>query len=245
LRLVGKPLHLVAKTKTETAEEGERRFYGRRMGHRLSPRRRKLVETLLPDLRVDLGAAPPQDLAELFSGPGEQVWLEIGFGAGEHLAWQAAHNPGVGILGCEAFMNGVANLLTSIESQALGNVRIHDGDARDLLDWLPDAGLDRIFMLFPDPWPKKRHQRRRLFSRATVAQFARVLRPGGEVRAATDIGDYARAMLLVMQQESAFEWRARRASDWRQRPSDWPQTRYEQKAIRERRTPNFLTFERL
>jgi len=238
-------LHLVPKTKTKSAEQGERRLYGRRKGHRLSPRRRKLVDTLLPELRVDLGAGPPQDLADLFSKPVEQVWLEIGFGAGEHLAWQAARNPGLGILGSEAFINGVAALLTSIESQKLDNVRLHDGDARDLLDWLPDAGLARIFVLFPDPWPKKRHRRRRLFSPATVAQFARALRPGGELRTATDIGDYACAMLVAMQQESAFEWRAERASDWRERPSDWPQTRYEQKALREGRTPYFLTFERL
>jgi len=235
----------VPKTKTKSAEQGERRLYGRRMGHRLSPRRRKLVETLLPELRIDLGAGPPADLAKLFSEPVEQVWLEIGFGAGEHFAWQAARNPSVGLLGSEAFINGVATLLASVESQQLGNVRIHDGDARDLLDGLPDAGLDRIFVLFPDPWPKKRHWRRRLFSPAIVAQFARVLRPGGELRTATDIGDYARAMLLAMQQEPAFEWQARRASDWRNRPSDWPQTRYEQKALREGRTPYFLTFGRL
>ena len=235
----------MSKTKTKSAEQGERRLYGRRMGHRLSPRRRKLVETLLPKIRVDLSSGPPQDLADLFSEPVEQVWLEIGFGAGEHLAWQAARNPSVGLLGSEAFINGVATLLASVESQELDNVRIHDGDARDLLDWLPDAGLARIFALFPDPWPKKRHWRRRLFSPATVAQFARALRPGGELRTATDIGDYGRAMLLAMQKEPAFEWQARRASDWRERPTDWSQTRYEQKALREGRTPYFLIFERL
>jgi len=230
---------------TEPVDQGGRRLYGRRKGHRLSPRRRRLIETLLPELRIDLAAGPPQDLADLFAEPVGQVWLEIGFGAGEHLAWQAGRNPRIGIVGCEAFVNGIASLLGSIESQNLANIRIHDGDARDLLDWLPDAGLARIFVLFPDPWPKKRHWRRRLFSRATVAQFARVLRSGGELRAATDIGDYARAMLLAMQQESAFEWRARRACDWRQRAPDWPRTRYEQKALSEGRIPYFLTFERL
>ena len=230
---------------TEPAEQGGRRLYGRRKGHRLSPRRRQLIETLLPKLRIDLGADPPQCLEKLFAEPVGQVWLEIGFGAGEHLAWQAGRNPTAGLIGGEAFVNGIASLLGSIESQSLANVRIHDGDARDLLDWLPEAGLARIFVLFPDPWPKKRHWRRRLFSPKTIAQFARVLRPGGELRAATDIGDYARAMLLAMQQAPAFEWRARRAGDWRQRGPDWPQTRYEQKALREGRTPCFLTFERL
>ena len=237
-------MHLVTKPKAQPADRGGRRLYGRRKGHSLSPRRRQLIETLLPEFRVDLDAGPPLDLADLFAGPVDQVWLEIGFGAGEHLAWQAARNPRVGILGCEAFINGIATLLVSIESENLTNVRIHDGDARDLLDWLPNAGLARICVLFPDPWPKKRHWRRRLFSAATVAQFARVLRPGGELRAATDIGDYARAILLAMRDEPAFKWTARRADDWRERAPDWPQTRYEQKALREGRTPYFLTFER-
>lgn len=228
----------------EPLEQADRRFYGRRKGHRLSPRRQRLLETLLPGIRIDLSAPAPGQLAELFGGAPE-VWLEIGFGAGEHLSWQAVHNPSIGILGCEPFINGVASLLCAIEESQFANVLIHDGDARDLLEWLPSGGLSRIFVLFPDPWPKKRHWRRRLFSEATTAQLARVLAPGGELRAATDIGGYASAILLAMQREPAFAWRARRAGDWRQRPADWPQTRYEQKALREDRTPYFLSFERL
>lgn len=226
--------------------EGERplRTYGRRKGHKLSPRQQRLMDELLPELRLDLTAPAPAPLTASFPGTPEQIWLEIGFGAGEHLLWQAESHPDVGFVGCEPFINGVAKLLSQIERLGLTNIRIHDGDARDLLDWLPDATLARVFLLFPDPWPKKRHHKRRLVSPETLAALARVMRPGSELRFASDIADYVSAALLAVQRTPAFAWTATCARDWRERPADWPETRYEQKAVGEGRTPYYLTFSR-
>jgi tRNA (guanine-N7-)-methyltransferase len=221
------------------------RSYGRRKARPLSERKSKLFETLLPRLRLPLAAPAPSPLRGLFAEPVTDVWLEIGFGSGEHLLWQAAHHPSIGFIGCEPFINGVSSLLGQIEASGLETIRIHDGDAREALDWLPDASLGRVFLLFPDPWPKKRHQKRRLLTAETVGQLARVLRPGGAFRFASDDGDYAGEALRLTLANGGFAWTAEGARDWRRRPADWPETRYERKALSAGRKPAYLNFRRL
>ena len=220
------------------------RTYGRRKGHRLSPRKQRLVDEVLPQLRVDISAPPPEPLTGLFPRKMESLALEIGFGAGEHMAAQAAAHPDRGFIGCEVYINGIAALLSRIDDAGLDNIRIHDGDARDLLPWLPPGVLDQVFILFPDPWPKKRHHKRRLISQETLAQLARAMRPGAQMRLASDIPDYIRAALIAIGKSGAFDWTARSASDWRMRPAGWTETRYERKALREGRRCCYLTFHR-
>jgi len=224
-------------------DHGELRTYGRRKGHRLSARKQALIDNLLPRLRLDC-SKPPSNIATLFPQQVKAVALEIGFGAGEHLCEQAELYPDWGFIGCEVYMNGVAAALSAIDRKGIGNIRIHDGDAREVLDWLPEGSLERIFVLFPDPWPKKRHQKRRLVSPDTVPQFARVLRPGGELRIASDISDYVRTSLVALRGCAGLEWTAERAADWRMRPGDWPQTRYERKALEAGRACAYLSFRR-
>ena len=219
-------------------------LYGRRRGRPLRKKRQALVETLLPRLSVDLPESGRLDPQALFPGdaPPEALWLEIGFGAGEHLAWQAARNPGVGVIGAEVFINGIAGLLSRIDEESLENVRIFRGDGREILSALPDASFERVIALFPDPWRKSRHHRRRLVRRATLAEMARVLRDGGELRLATDHRDYLGWMLERLSGHPDFDWTARGPQDWRRRPDDWPQTRYERKALEEGRNPSFLRY---
>jgi tRNA (guanine-N7-)-methyltransferase len=193
---------------------------------------------------LPLDAAGLHRPAELFTPPAGKVWLEIGFGGGEHLIWQAAHNPTVGLIGCEPFEDGVVKVLSAIDNEGLANVRVHADDGRPLLRLLPDASVDRAFVLFPDPWPKQRHRKRRLVSGETVAELARIVRTGGELRVATDIGEYACAILLAVLGNGRFRWLAAGPEDWRSRVSDWPQTRYEAKALREGRRCYYLRFGR-
>jgi tRNA (guanine-N7-)-methyltransferase len=214
-----------------TTEARPLRSYGRRKSKPLSERKERLMSGLLPQLRLDLENAPPIPLAALFPVPVREVWLEIGFGSGEHLLWQADHHPDIGFIGCEPFINGVGTLLGAIEERSLATIRLHDGDARDVFAWLPAASVSRIFILFPDPWPKKRQIKRRLVSSDFVKQLARVLAPGGVLRFASDNGDYAAQTLFFLRNSGAFTWLAERASDWRERPPDWPETRYERKAL--------------
>ena len=221
------------------------RSYGRRKARPLSERKDRLLNELLPTLRLPLREPAPSPLASLFAQPVDEVWLEIGFGSGEHLIWQAEHHPHVGFIGCEPFINGVASLLRQLEALRLATVRIHDGDARDVLAWLPPQSISRIFVLFPDPWPKKRHQKRRLVSPEAVADFARVLRQGGELRFASDNADYAGEALLTIFASKAFTWTAERPKDWRDRPLDWPETRYERKALSAGAKPAYLSFIRI
>ncbi len=202
------------------------------------------MDELLPGLKLDLNAASPAPLNSLFAPRVSQVWLEIGFGAGEHLAWQAQTYPDTGIIGCEPFINGVAALLGEIDERNLENIRIWDDDARDVLDWLKDGSIDRVFVLYPDPWPKLRHHKRRLISSATLKSLARVMKRGAQLRIGSDITDYVRATLEAVFATPDFEWLAERAEDWRNRPPDWPQTRYEKKAIREGRKGHCLIFRR-
>ncbi len=250
------------------------RSYGRRRGRKLSPRQQRLMTEVLPRVRLDLSTSAPDvsfpqiakkrgfggDIPQRGAGqaplakrPAElsqsrsfrEIWLEIGFGGGEHLIWQARHNPDVCLIGCEPFEEGVVKVLTAIDEQGLGNIRLHADDARAVLRWLPPASIGRAFILFPDPWPKTRHRKRRLVNEATLALLARVMKPDAELRIATDIGDYARTMLAAFQKVPEFQWTATSADDWRRRGPDWPETRYEQKALREGRRSTYLTFRRL
>jgi tRNA (guanine-N7-)-methyltransferase len=211
----------------------------------LSERKEQLLRDLLPALKLKLDAPAPSSLAKLFPQPLSDIWLEIGFGSGEHLLWQAEHHPEIGLIGCEPFINGVASLLGKIERAGLETIRIHDGDAREVLAWMPPASIGRIFLLFPDPWPKKRHAKRRLVTPVTIAELARVLRQGGELRFASDSGDYAGEALGAILAGGSFAWTAERAEDWRQRPQDWPETRYERKALSQGCKPAYLSFHRL
>ena len=217
------------------------RLYGRRQDKPLKPRQQRLMETLLPRIAVPMPG--PVDPAALFP-QAEEIHLEVGFGGGEHLAWQAAHNPKAGFIGAEPFINGVAKLLVHADEQKLDNVRVHFGDARPLIEALPDASLARIYVLHPDPWPKKRHWKRRMISPWFFDEAARLIKPGGSLRVASDMRDYIAWTLMHAQSAPDFEWTAARAADWKTRPADWPQTRYEAKSIREGRTPAYLTFRR-
>ncbi len=223
----------------------KRDLHGRRRGRPLRASLKRLLDERLPELLIALPSEGRLlDPAGLFAEPPGALWLEIGFGGGEHLAWQAAANPEVGILGAEIYVNGVASALRALTRQSSGNVRIHHGDARDLLDCLPPASLSRAFILFPDPWPKARHNRRRIVQPESLDRLAALLLPGAELRLATDDPDYAAWMLAYLDRHDAFHWTARAASDWRERPADWPETRYELKALSAGRAPVFLSWRR-
>ena len=215
------------------------RSYGRLKTRTIKPRQAALMETLLPRLRPP---ATPFDPQTLMPGAPE-AWLEIGFGGGEHMAAQAARRPDVLILGAEPFQNGVASALRHIDEQTLTNVRVHDGDARELMALMPDASLTRIFVLFPDPWPKARHNKRRIVQAQTVAEFARLLKPGGQLRFVSDWAAYVDWSLLRLAANPALRWTAERANDWRAPPTDHITTRYEEKRLGDC-APVFLDFAR-
>jgi tRNA (guanine-N7-)-methyltransferase len=222
-----------------------RRLPGRRRGRPLRSGLKSLVERRLPALSIALPTAGrPCDPAAWFAGAPRRIWVEIGFGSGEHLAWQAAANPSVGLIGAEIFLNGIAALLRAVDEAGLGNVRVFQGDGRDLVDALPDASVERIFILFPDPWRKARHHKRRLIRTETLEDLARVLSDCGELRIATDHAGYLAWILEHAGRHPDFEWLARRPADWRCRPADWPATRYETKALAAGRAPVFLRFRR-
>lgn len=229
------------------AKEDRRILYGRRRGRRLRPERARLLDRMLPGL-----ALTPESLdgdpAAWFPRPVRALWLEIGFGGGEHLARQAASHPDIGFIGCEPFLNGVAKLLAAIDAAPddtpLDNIRVFPDDARTVLDRLPAHCLDRAFILFPDPWPKARHNRRRFVAPAQLDALARVMAPGAELRLATDHMDYLRWMLFHCLRHGAFEWLARGPADWRNRPADWPPTRYEEKALQRGESCVYLRFRR-
>ncbi len=218
------------------------RTYGRIRGRALRPGRAALLEDRLPALSLDPTGGPldPRALAP----DAAEVWLELGFGAGEHLAAQAQAHPDVLVLGAEPFLNGAASALRHIQAQGLGNVRIHAGDGREVMAALPDASVDRIFLLFPDPWPKTRHHKRRLVNAESVAEFARLLKPGGRLRFATDWADYVGWTLERFAASPAFAWTAEDANDWRRPPGDHVATRYQQKRLGDCE-PVFLEFRRL
>jgi tRNA (guanine-N7-)-methyltransferase len=208
----------------------------------LRPRQAALFDTLLPKVAVDLTNPPPTDLRALFAAPTEQVRLEIGFGGAEHLIAQAKANPQNGFVASDAFVNATAKALTAIEEGKLGNIRLYFGDASALIAWLPAGGLNRIDLLYPDPWPKRRHWKRRFIQDDNLARLARILAPGGELRFATDIADYTAYALARVLRSRDFIWTAEGADDWRKPWADFAGTRYEAKAKREGRTPNYFTF---
>jgi tRNA (guanine-N7-)-methyltransferase len=217
-------------------------FFGRRKGHALRPHQAALMQTLLPKLAIALGGPAPRHLAELFPVPVDDVRLEIGFGGGEHMIAQAQAHPRTGFIGVEPFVNGMAKALAAIEATQLDNIRLHFGDATFLLDWLPPSTLARVDLIYPDPWPKRRHWKRRFVQDASVAELARVLRGGGEFRFASDIPDYVAWTLAHVTRSPAFAWTAERADDWRQPWPGFAGTRYEAKAKREGRVPYYLIF---
>lgn len=224
-----------------------RNFYGRFKGKTLRPAQETYLEEDLAALSPgavgweENPAREPLDLDALFGG--RDLWVEIGFGGGEHLVHQAERNPGVGIIGAEPFINGVAMLLGKIRKAKVDNLRVHPGDVRDLFDVLPEASVSRAFLLYPDPWPKARHHRRRFVTPDHLEPLARVMKPGAIFRVATDIPDYVRQTLEQVPRHG-FDWLAERPADWREPWDDWLSTRYEQKALREDRTPHYLTFRR-
>ena len=217
-------------------------LYGRRKGKPLAAYQEELLERLLPHLAVDVSA--PIDLARLFTARRRDIWLEIGFGAGEHLLSAAARHPDVGVIGCEPFVNGVARVLADLAGADLGNVRLHCGDAGELIDRLPDASLGRVFLFYPDPWPKRRQRRRRFVSDAMLARLARAMRSGAELRFATDVDDYGGWTLARLLRSPDFAWTAECASDWRAPWPDWVPTRYEAKAAAAGRRPCYVTARR-
>lgn len=219
------------------------KVYGRRQDKPLKPRQERVMRELLPRVAMPDPAAGPFDLDALFPRA-EDIELEIGFGGGEHLAWQAAQKTRAGFIGAEPFINGVAKLLVKIEDEGLANVRVHFGDARPLMEALPPASLARLYVLHPDPWPKKRHYKRRMISPWFFGEAARLIKPGGELRVASDVPDYVRWTLMHAQDAPSFVWLAERAADWREPPPDWPKTRYEAKGRDQGRPPAYLRFAR-
>jgi tRNA (guanine-N7-)-methyltransferase len=220
----------------------QRAFFGRRKGHPLRPRQAALFDNLLPKLALDLTQPAPVDLQSLFDGKCEVIRLEIGFGGAEHLMAQAKANPHNGFIGSDGFLNAVAKALAAIDADKLSNIRLHFGDAGALIEWLPAASLSRIDLLYPDPWPKRRHWKRRFIQDDSLKKLARLLRPGGELRFATDIADYAAWTLARVARSKEFFWTAEGADDWRKPWPDFFGTRYEAKAKREGRTPVYFIF---
>jgi tRNA (guanine-N7-)-methyltransferase len=203
-----------------------------------------LLDTLLPKLALDLSQPAPADLRMLFATPVNDVRMEIGFGGGEHLIAQATQHPDTGFIGVEPFVNGMAKALVAIDAAGLRNVRLHFADAAGLLPWLPPASLTRIDLLYPDPWHKRRHWKRRFVQTESLKALARLLRAGGEFRFATDIPHYAGWTLARVLRSPGFAWTARTAADWREPWPGFVRTRYEAKAIREGRTPAYFIFRR-
>jgi tRNA (guanine-N7-)-methyltransferase len=222
-----------------------RTLYGRRKGKKLRLHQAELVSSTLPDIAIDL-SEPIETPAALFATRPEVVRIEIGFGGAEHLVHEACRHPEIGYIGCEPFVNGVAKLLVQIDEKGIANVRAHHGDARDVLKKLPNASIDRVDVLYPDPWPKWRQRKRRFLSTANIAEIARVLRPDGVLRFATDIDDYAGWVLTRVIHDANWRWEEGQvgARNWLEPWADWPSTRYEAKAFREGRTPVYLTFAR-
>ncbi|MGO8913561.1 MAG: tRNA (guanosine(46)-N7)-methyltransferase TrmB [Bradyrhizobium sp.] len=228
-----------------TAVHPQGSFFGRRKGHRLRAHQADLIEHLLPRLSLDIGGPQPPDLAGLFDAPVDAVRLEIGFGGGEHLVAEARAFPSTGFIGCEPYVNGMAKILAQIETHSIGNIRLFAGDASELLAWAPEHSLARIDLIHPDPWPKRRHWKRRFVQDATIAAMARVLKAEGEFRFVSDISDYCAWTLAHFSRSPDFIWTAECASDWREPWPDYTMTRYGRKAEREGRQATYLRFKKV
>lgn len=220
-------------------------FFGRRKGKALRVNQVRLMDKTLSALKLDLSQPAPASLATLFPVPVKEIRLESGFGGGEHLIHRALENPETGFIGVEPFVNSMAKLLARVEEQGIRNIRVFDDDATLVLDWLPEASVDQMDLLYPDPWPKKRHWKRRFVSDVNVERFHRVIKPGGQFCFASDIDTYVNWTLEHFDRHPGFEWTARNASDWLTPFPNWPGTRYESKARREGRSSAYLTFRRV
>jgi tRNA (guanine-N7-)-methyltransferase len=220
-------------------------FFGRRKGHKLRAHQADLIAHLLPHLSLDIRQSPPPSLADLFDPPVAAMRLEIGFGGGEHLIAEAQKFPETGFIGCEPYVNGMAKILAQIEANNIGNIRLFAGDAAELLAWLPPRSLTRIDLIHPDPWPKRRHWKRRFVQDATVTEMARLLNKCGEFRFVSDIDTYCAWTLAHLLRSPDFRWLAERADDWRLPWEGYTMTRYGRKAEREGRAANYLRFERV
>ncbi len=239
-------------------ENNQPKFFGRRKGRVIRKTKSTLLEKFLPSIKIDSDTVFDKD--KMFGKPVEKINLEIGFGDGVHLAGQALNNPDIGFIGIEVFQNGVANLLTLITGVKEGkdipekfcllgdrqdNIRVFDDDARLLFSKIPDGFVDRVFLLFPDPWPKKRHADRRFVNPDNLKELARIIKKGGILRIATDHKVYKSWTLRTMHKNDNFKWTAKTSADWRNEPKDWVKTKYQQKAIREGRKPVFFEYERV
>ena len=249
--------HFMKETQT-TKMSDKPKFFGRRKGRVIHKAKSTLLEKLLPKLRISENTSLEKE--QLFGAPVEKIYLEIGFGNGEHLAGQAKAHPEIGFIGAEVFQNGVANLLTlltgikegtnipeeiTLTPDRVDNIRIYDDDIRLLFKKIPDAYLDRVFLLFPDPWPKKRHASRRFVNPENLKELSRIIKPHGLLRIATDHPVYKSWTLRQMHACPYFRWTAKRGKDWKEAPTDWIETKYQRKALREGRRPVFLDYERL
>ncbi len=225
---------------TEIPQRNRRLLYGRRKGPKLSTHQQNLRDTLLPtlQLQIEQGREP----RSYFTGDITDIWLEVGYGSGEHLLWQARANPTVGIIGAEPYISGTAKLLSKLEQEPVPNIRLYEDDARDIIEALPAHSVGRFFILFPDPWHKTRHHKRRFIQSEMLDSLARILKPGAELRFASDDAGYLAYALERLMAHPAFAWTATGLSDWKTRPSDWPATRYEAKELHG--APAFLRFVR-
>ena len=233
------------KSNQRRSEDSERAFFGRRKGHKLRQHQADLVEHLLPHLALDIAQAAPANACDIFDPPADELRLEIGFGGGEHLAAEAQSFPATGFIGCEPYVNGMAKILAQIEAHNTGNVRLFAGDAAELLAWLPENSLSRIDLIHPDPWPKRRHWKRRFVQGKTIAAMARVLKRGGEFHFVCDIDDYCAWTLSHLSRSADFIWLAERADDFRLPWTGYTMTRYGRKAEREGRKAAYLRFRRV
>lgn len=230
---------------TERRSRATEAFFGRRKGKALRGQQAEKLETLLPRYIVDLSASAPQPLNDLFPVQTERLRLEIGFGGGEHLIHRALERPATGFIGVEPFVNSMQKLLARVDETGARNIRVYNDDATQLLDWLPDASLDQIDLLYPDPWPKKKHWKRRFVSQVNLTRFHRVLKPGALFCFASDIDTYVNWTLQHCQAHGGFDWTAQNAADWLTPYEGWPSTRYEAKARREGRSSAYLTFRKI
>lgn len=230
----------MAKSRTRSSEA----FFGRRKGPPLQGRKQRVIDELLPELLIDPSKPVEGKLTDLFRDTFESIRLEIGFGGGEHLAQQAAANPEIGFIGVEPFINGMAKMLCQIEDHGLTNVLLYNDDATQLLDWLPESSIAGIDLLYPDPWPKKRHWKRRFVNQTNLNRFERAIQSKGMFRFASDIETYVNWTLNHTHRHGGFEWQAVSAEDWRKPWAGWLRTRYEAKAIREERVPCYLCFQK-